>query len=146
MLNLSKSCKISKAISVTAGAAGSTDIEGTIIDMQGFESICFIITLGAITSGAVTSAKVQQDDANAAGGMADLAGTSITIADDDDEEVIYLDVIKPSKRYVRLYIDRATQNAAMTANAVQYGALKEPVTHGTGVSGETTIEPAEGTA
>lgn len=146
-MNLSKNVKISSAITPTAGAAGTTDIEGTALDMQGFEGVLMVCTFGAITGSAVTSIKAQQGAAAAMGDAADLTGTSQTIADDDDGETFYIDLYQPEERYVRLYVDRATQNAVV-ANAlyIQYGAREAPTTQGTGVSGELHITPAEGTA
>lgn len=146
-MNLSKNVKISSAITPTAGAAGTTDIEGTALDMQGFEGVLMVCTFGAITTNAVTSIKAQQGAAAALGDAADLLGTAQTIADDDDGETFYIDLYQPEERYVRLYVDRATQNAVV-ANAlyIQYGAREAPVTQGTGVSGELHIGPAEGTA
>lgn len=146
-MQLSKNDKITQVITPTAGAAGTTDINGTTIDMQGFERVLFILTMGAIVSGAVTSIKAQQGAASDMSDAADLAGTKVTIADDDDEEVFYVEVDKPRERYVRLVVDRATQNATVAAAvAIQSGARKAPTSHGTGVSGETHVSPAEGTA
>lgn len=146
-MNLSKNVKISQVITPTAGAAATTDINGTTLDMSGFEGVLFILTMGAITSGAVTSAKVQQGAAAGMGDAADLLGTGVTIADDDDEEVFMLDVPKPRERYVRLVIDRGTQNAVVAAAiAIQYGGRKRPHSHGTGVNSELNVSPAEGTA
>ncbi len=146
-MNLSKNVKISQVITPTAGAAATTDINGTTLDMSGFEGVAFIVTMGEITAGAVTSAKVQQDTASGMGTAADLAGTGITIADDDDEQVFVLDVPNPKERYVRLVVDRGTQNAVVaSAIAIQYGARLAPTSHGTGVTAECNVSPAEGTA
>jgi hypothetical protein len=144
--NLSKEVKISKEITVTNGAAGTTDINGTVLDMSGFEGVLFIVQLGAITANAVTSIKAQQGSAGDTSDLADLTGTNQTIADTDDEKVLYIDVYRPTKRYVSLFVDRGTANAVVSAIAMQYGARKEPTTHGSGVAGETWISPAEGTA
>lgn len=146
-MNLSKNVKISTAVTPTAGAAAATDITGSILDMQGFEGVLVIVRMGAITAGAVTSIKVQQDTDSAGGTMADLEGTSQTIADTDDDKTFYIDLYKPAERYVRLYVDRATQNAVVaSAEYIQYGARDMPTTHGTDVSGETHVSVAEGTA
>ncbi len=145
-MQLSKNCSIVIEVTVTAGAAGSADIEGTVIDMEGFEGVMFIVMVGAVTSGAVTTIKAQQGTDATVTDAADLLGTSITIADTDDEKVKYLDIYKPLERYVRLYTDRATQNATITAVAIKYGARKLPTTHGTNVAGESHCSPAEGTA
>lgn len=145
-MNLSKDNKISSAVTITAGAAASTAVNGSILDMEGFEGVLVKVQTGAIVSGAVTSIKMQQDSASAMGSAQDLLGTSVTIADTDDDKTFYIDLHKPTKRYVRVAISRATQNATVAATYEQYGAHKRPVTHGANVSGETHIAPAEGTA
>ena len=141
-----KDMKISQAITVTNGAAGTSDINGATLDMSGFEGVLIAVQMGAIVSGAVTTIKAQQGDESDGSGMSDLLGTSQTVADDDDEKTFYIDLKKPTKRYVRLVVPRATQNATLTATYLQYGASKQPTSHGSNVSGETHIGPAEGTA
>lgn len=146
-VNLSKEVKISQAVTVTNGAAGTTDIEGVTLDMQGFEGVLILVTMGAITANAVTSIKAQQGAASNLSDAADLAGTAQTIADTDDEKTFFINVYRPQERYVRLYVDRATANAVVaSAEYIQYGARKEPTTHGSNVSGETHVSPSEGTA
>ncbi len=146
-MNLSKNVKITPAILPSEGVAGTTDLNGAILDMQGFEGVLIEVVFGVITSGAVTSIKAQQDTDSAGGTMADLAGTAQTIADTDDDKTFYIDLYRPQERYVRLVVDRATQNAVVSsATYIQYGARVAPTTHGTNVSGETHVSPAEGTA
>jgi hypothetical protein len=55
MLNMSKETKLTRLLN--AVAAGQTDQNGSIIDMQGFESVLFVVAFGTITAGAVTSIK-----------------------------------------------------------------------------------------
>ena len=146
-MQFSKSNKIVQVITPTAGAAATTDINGTTIDTQGYQNVAFIVTMGAITSGAVTSIKAQQGADSGLSDAADLAGTAQAIADTDDEKVFYIDIRKPTERYVRLVVDRATQNAVVaSAIAVLSDASWVPVSHGTNVSGEAHVSPAEGTA
>ncbi len=145
-MNLNKQTKITRVISVTEGAAGATNINSTEIDMEGFESVLFIVTFGAIVAGAATSIKAQQDTVTGMGGAADLLGTAQTVADTDDEKIFYIDLVKPRERFVRLVVLRATQNATCHAHAIQYNPRKWPTTHGSNVSGETHVSPAEGTA
>jgi hypothetical protein len=146
-LNLLKNVKISSAVTPAAGVAGTTDIEGTILDMSGYEGVLMLVRMGAITGSAVTSIKAQQDTDSAGGTMADLLGTSQTIADDDDNEIFVIDLFRPQERYVRLYVDRGTQNAVVaSAEYIQYGPKAAPVTQPTGTNGETHVSPAEGTA
>lgn len=145
--NMFANCKVSQAVTPTAGAAGTSDINGATLDMEGFEGVLMIVTMGAITAGAVTSIKAQQGAASNLSDAADLLGTAQTIADTDDEKVFLIDLFRPQERYVRLVVDRGTQNAVVaSAEYIQYGARKAPVTHGTGVAGELHVAPAEGTA
>lgn len=147
MMNLASEVKITQAITPTNGAAATTDIKGVTLDMLGFEAVTMMVTFGAITTNAVTSIKAQQSSTTTDGDFTDLTGTSQTVADSDDEKIFYIDLIKPEKRYVRLYVDRGTQNAVVSAATyLQYGAKKVPVTHDTVVSGETWQSPIEGTA
>ena len=146
-LNLLKNSKISSAVTPTAGVAGTADINGTILDMSGYEGVLMLVRMGTITSGAVTSIKAQQDTDSAGGTMADLLGTSQTIADTDDDEIFVIDLFRPQERYVRLVVDRGTQNAVVaSAEYIQYGPKAAPVTQPTGTNGETHVSPAEGTA
>jgi hypothetical protein len=146
-MNLSTLTKISTAITPTNGAAGTSDIYGTILDMHGFRGVMVVVRFGAITGGAVTSIKMQQDDAAGGGTMADLEGTGQTVADNDDDETFYIDLYEPQERYVRLVVDRGTQNAVVaSAEYIQYDPMEAPTSHGSGVSGELHISPDEGTA
>jgi hypothetical protein len=106
-----------------------------------------VVRMGAITGSAVTSIKAQQGAESDLSDAADLASTGITIADDDDDQTFVIDLYRPTERYVRVYCDRATQNAVVaSANYFQYMAKESPVTQGTGVTVETHVSPAEGTA
>jgi hypothetical protein len=145
-MNLSKNAKFT--LHSTAVAAGTTDITpASGIDMQGFEECTFLVVFGAITASAVTSIKVQQsaDDSS----YADLEGTSVTVADTDDDKVFHVTIKNPTDRYLKCIIDRGTANAVLNSIvAVQTGAHKAPTTHDSSThgGGETHVGPAEGTA
>src|SRR6056297_244159 len=132
-MNLSsrvKRTRVSNAV-----AAGTTDINSSSVDMQGYRAVEFTVAFGAITSGAVTSVKLQGSDDDST--WSDLTGVSVTVADDDDNQLAILDVSKPRQRYVRCVVDRGTENAVVDSIvAAQYAAQVEPVTHdATTVSG-----------
>ena len=145
-MNLSKNSKFTQAVTVTNGAAGTSDINGATLDMQNFESVLMRVTFGAIVSSAATSIKAQQGANSGLSDAADLIGTSQTVADSDDEKIFYIDLVKPEERYVRLVVVRATQNATCEASYLQYNPRKGPTSQGTNVSGELHVSPAEGTA
>jgi len=126
--NLVEESIASVAITATEGAAASTDISGAIVDLAGYNGLQAIVTFGAITSGAVTSIKMQVGDNSALSDAADVTGLSVTVADDDDGKVFVLDLVKPLKRYARVVVDRATQDAVVEqATYIRYGAKDMPV-------------------
>jgi hypothetical protein len=126
--NLVEESIASVAITATEGAAASTDISGAIVDLAGYNGLQAIVTFGAITSGAVTSIKMQVSDNSALSDAADVTGLSVTVADDDDGKVFVLDLVKPLKRYARVVVDRATQDAVVEQGTyIRYGAKDMPV-------------------
>lgn len=134
-----------------AVAAGTTDITPSNgVDMAGFDGVLFVVAFGAITAGAVTSIKAQQSsDDGSSDTFADIAGTAVTVGDGDDDKVFYLDIVRPTERYVRIVVDRGTQNAVLDSIvATQYRARSKPTTHDSTTvgGGEVHIGAAEGTA
>ena len=89
-MNLSPNIKITRAMD--AKVAGTSDQNSNIIDMSGFDGVMFIAAFGEITAGAVTSIKAQQGAASNMSDAADLEGSGIDIADDDDNKVAVLDI------------------------------------------------------
>ena len=139
--------KFTEALPI-AGAA-SADRNGAILDMMGYRGVLMCVKFGAIATGAVTSIKAQQDSAVGMGGAADLLGTAIAVVDDDDDQMFIIDLYEPTKRYVRLVVDKDTSNNTVeTASYIQYGARNRPTTPT--VTDKVTYErhesPAEGTA
>ncbi len=145
--NLSTSVKIVSALDY---ADGNADRNGAGLDMSGYESVLMIVKFAAIAAGAVTSIKAQQsDDDGVADAYSDLAGTGVAVAADDDNQIFYLDIVRPQKRYVRLVIDKdAANNAAEEAIYLQYDARVRPVVNNVAdkVTGELHVSPDEGAA
>ena len=131
-------------VTPTAGAAGSTAINGSIIDALGFEGVLFVLLFGAIVTGAVTTFKLTQSDNSDMSSPEDVAGSNQAVADTEGSKAFYLDIRKPTKRYLRLIISRGTQNATVSAVALPYGAKSQPVTQT--AAGESFVGPAGGTA
>lgn len=135
-----KHTRVSNAV-----AAGTTDVESTSVDMADFDSVAFTVAFGAIVSGAVTSVKLQGSANNST--WVDLEGTSITVADTDDNDLVISDQIRPNYRYVRCVVDRGTQNATIDVIiAHQYAARFLPVTQPATTLVETHVASVAGTA
>ncbi len=133
-----------------ASAAATTAITSSAVDMAGYEGVLLFTTFGTITANGVQSIKVQQSsDDGDSDAYADLAGTGITVADDDDGQMFGVEIIRPKEQYLKLIVSRATQNAVVgEIYALQYGTRHKPVTNT--VTDTATFEshesPAEGTA
>lgn len=119
-------------------AAGTTDVNGTGIDMANANGVMFVVGFGAITSGATTSVIAEESDNNS--DYTAISGASVTVADDDDNLIAVLDVRNRSKRYVRCTVDRADQNAVIDLGvAVIYGNSFTPITQGATVLGTDKV-------
>lgn len=140
--------KITQAFTTTQGAAGQTTITGGTLDMQGFDGVIFLSAVGTIEASGVQSLKWQSGAQSDMSDAADLLGTGITIADDDDDKVQYNELLRPKERYVRVVISRATSDSTFGGGIyIQYRARDLEVTHDAAtVSGEEHLSPAEGTA
>jgi hypothetical protein len=148
-MSLSNKVKITRHSN--AVAAGTTDITPSDgIDMQNYEGCLFEVAFGAITAGAVTSIEVHtSSDDGVADAYTALLGSSQTVADDDDNKIFVVDIYKPRERYLKLIVDRATQNAVLDGiTAIQYEPRAMSTTHDSTTVGGSEIHtsPAEGTA
>lgn len=145
--HLIKQVKKGWAVTLTAGAAAATPINGAIIDTLGFGGVCFSVGFGAIVGGAVTSIKAQWGNASNLSDAEDIEGTAQTIADTKDDKMFYIDVLRPKKRYVRLVVSRGTQNATVVAIYNLYKPDTKPTVQSADVdSGELFTDAIAGTA
>ena len=147
MLNLSTSVKFKRVSD--AVAAATADVESASLDTQGFGAAMFCVAMGAVNAGNVVAVKAQQSsDDGVADGWSDLEGTSISVADDADDDLVLLDIVRPQKRYVRCVVEIGTVNAVVDAIiGMLYDPIREPVTHDASVAAsEQHFGSAEGTA
>ena len=145
MSNSQKDEKVTRV--ANASAAGTTQVDTSSVDMAGFDSVKFYTSFGAIASSAVTSVHVATSSDNST--WNDLEGTSISVADDDDNGVTVHEIVSPQERYLRIEVAKATANSTVDGViAVQYNSRKKPATDDTTtvIGSETHISPAEGTA
>lgn len=138
-----------KIVSALDYASGSADRNGATLDMAGYDGVLMVVKLAAVATGGVNSIKAQQGNASDLSDAADLAGSKLTIADDDDNQIFVIDLFRPQERYVRLVVDKDTTNAcAESAIYIQYGAKQRAIALNVTdlVTGKVLASPAEGTA
>ena len=146
-MQLSSYVKIIPLTTVAQGAAGTTTITGPIIDTQGFASGLFIVPVGTVTAGAVTSIRLEHGSVANLSDAAIVAYTGQTIADTQSNAVLYIDIRQFMRRYVRLIVSRATQNSSFGATTcLLYEAFTTPTVHAVGVTGEVHTSAGSGPA
>lgn len=146
-MNLNTSVKVTRCLATTP--PGTTDVNGTVIDMAGFDGVLFVLFAGALSPGQVVLLKAQQGNQPDGSDAADLAGSAVgPFADGDSNKGLLLDVAKPTKRYLRAVVDRSTANAGLDAAiAIQYGPSSKPTTHDASIVAQKVVaSPLEGTA
>lgn len=145
-MNLLKHTKVTQVLGYYAAA--TTTRNSAILDMSGYDGVLFLALFDTLIAAGTLKLSCDQDGANAAGGMAELAGSTthtITTAEAAATGAtgLALDVYRPQKRYVRASIDIASQNAVIGGIiAIQYCGKKAPATHGV-MNADTLISPDE---
>lgn len=136
---------------VAATAEGTSSVNGDILDMGAapdYDGVLFILILGSVTDG-TPGLKAQSGADSGLSDAADLAGTSVTVADTNDNKLVLLDIVKPAERYVRCVALRGGSTGCVIDGgiALRYRARTLPVSQGSDVAGaEQHLSPAEGTA
>lgn len=139
MPNLSSSTKIESALATTG--AGTSEIDGAGIDMQGYEGVLFVAKYGTAAAGNFLQGQQSTDNSS----FADLEGTAVGVGSSD--EIVFLDIHKPQEQFVRVQAQRGTSSTLDWGIALKYGARKQPVDNtvaGT-IHGELSVSPSEGT-
>lgn len=119
-----------------AVAAGTTDVNGAVIDFANVESARGLAILGDVTDTAVLALKFQSGDASDGGDFADVSGATTTPftagASNADLKILELTVTRPAaKRYGRFVLDRGTANAVLAAMIHEtYGHRNTPAPAG----------------
>lgn len=129
-MSLLKNVKITRV--AASAVAAQTDVNGSILDMAGFEGVMFVALLGDVSDGSKLALKAEQNTANSTSGMAELVGSAAftASASDADSKALVLDVHKPRERYVRAVLERGTANAVVDAViAIQYMPWSAPTAH-----------------
>lgn len=133
-----------KIVPILSYASANSDRTSEVIDTLGFDKCTIVVHFATIATNAVTQMYLAHADAasdqNTLTSGANVATSAQSIADNDDNNVKYMEFI-PTKRYYQLTMDKDATNAcAESAIAYLYRAEKVPVTQATG---NTTI--GEGT-
>jgi hypothetical protein len=141
--------KFVQGITVEAGAAGNTDLEGAAVDTGNYQSVAIVVSFGPIVSGAATYIKAQQSADSGFSSPQDITGTKQVVADTQSNEVFIIDIIRRDYEtypYLRVHVDRATQAATCAALYILYDIRVTPATQSVGINVEQWKDVSVGTA
>ena len=143
-------------------AEAATARTSNVIDTKGYDAFTVLVHFGTIDGSAdAQSIKLSHADAASDGTTltsgADVLGSSQAVASDADDDLFYINVTDPTKRFYQLTVTKDTTNALNeSAVAILYRNKESvPVTHATGsgtsggsgaVTGESFVHPTSGTA
>jgi len=119
--HLSLSDRVKVTIDINSQIA-SANVNGTVIDMQGWNGCLFVFDIGAMVNGATFDARVVSSaNANMSGAtnVTNAALTQVTNAGNVNTYMI--DVWRPTDRYLRTATQPATANSTFSGVAIQYG-------------------------
>ena len=144
--NLTNECVTKRVINATV--AGQTDITSAAIDTLGYAGFRVVALAGTITDTSVSYVKVQDCDTSG-GSYNDVAGSKQSFqTTGDSNNMIILDILKPTKRFIKVIFSRATANCVIDGVLVElyhadYGAPSKDTT----VSAQKIlVAPIDGTA
>ena len=113
-------CKIVQSV---APVTSSTDLTETEIDCRGFDRVCHIINVGAMTANGTFDYKVQEDSATGMANAADVTGAKLTQikAATGASKVYAIDMpVNPAKPFQKAVAACGTANVTVGAIAVLY--------------------------
>lgn len=124
-----------------SASAATTELTTDVIDMAGWHGVAFVAHLGDVTTGSVLGFVADHSD-DGATGWDDLGGALAFTAgaSDADNKLLILDLVRPTKRFVRARLMRTTANAILGGIvAVKYGPTFAPVNQGATVLASATL-------
>lgn len=113
-------CKIVQSV---APVTSDTALDETEIDCTGFDRVCHIINVGAMTANGTFDYKVQEDSATGMSSAADVTGAALTQvkAATGASKVYAIDMpVNPAKPFQKAVAACGTANVTVGAIAVLY--------------------------
>jgi len=112
-----------KIVQSVAPVTSNTALTATEIDCTGFDRVCHIINVGAMTANGTFDYKVQEDSATGMANASDIAGAALTqvLAASGASKVYAIDIpVNPAKPFQKAVAACGTANVTVGAIAVLY--------------------------
>lgn len=104
-----------------AAQTASAGVNGTALDMQGWDGILYVFNLGAMASGATFDARIMgaaNSNFNVNSNITNAAITQLTNA--SNTNTVMVDVWRPTLRYVKSVTTPASANSTFSSVAIRY--------------------------
>jgi len=99
----------------------ATAVNGTAIDMQGWDGCVFVIPYGVFGASGTLTGLVQKDDNSGFNSPTNIANSSIaTVNAANANAGVAVDVYQPSERYLRMQLTGQTNGVTAGVVAIQY--------------------------
>lgn len=136
-----KNVQTVKALPFLAAAA-SADRSGAILDMAAYkaDAVRIGVFFSAIEASSATTVKAEYGDDSGLSDAAAISGLSVAVDGDDDDKMVFLDIVRPTKRYLRVVIDKDASHTSDECAWYDLYQLREvPVTQGSDVVGVDSV-------
>lgn len=94
-------------------AAGTTDVNSSVLDLLGDFDVNIVIDMGAVTATGTGTFQLQRSD-DGSTGWTNITGASYAWTDADTNKTVTLCVSEVVNRYIRVAIDRNTANTVIS--------------------------------
>ena len=132
--NLLKYCEFQNVFTDTTGtsqATGTTIL--SIVDMQGWDGLCYIGTLGSsdATAKAAGIMPYHGDSSATFYACTTVYSAYVDTTTVSEGQLVVVDINKPTKRWHSVYAYRATEGVKINIIAIKYKGRKFPITQST---------------
>ncbi len=104
--------------------SSSTVLNGTGIDVSGWDGVIFVLNVGLIAATGIVNAKIQRDADSGFSDPTDLTPAMAQLADTDDNQIhlfsVPMEILPAGENFVRIVVTPATAAALIGATAIRY--------------------------
>jgi hypothetical protein len=117
-LSLTDSVLVSQDIAAQIASAG---VNGTALDMQGWDGCLFLFNIGAMASGATFDARVMSSaNSNFSGNSNVTNAALVQVTNAGNTNIVGIDVYRVSDRYLKTVTTPAVANVTFSGTAIRY--------------------------
>lgn len=100
---------------------GGTAVNGSALDMQGWDGAMFIINIGAITGAGTLDARIVRADNSGFTNATNVTSAALTqVTNANPNSVAIIDVFQPTQRYLRAVLTQGANTVIAGATVVRY--------------------------